>query len=131
MRAVLLKLSEDYESWLFKAQYSLVAFRPVETEESEDSRDASTGRPLESVYEYSMFRLLDAEDSIQVRPEVSERYIKIFILHQFMRMVLYDEDSSYTARFAFSARSNLKLNCFMILLSYYCGSSEQKHVAGT
>lgn len=72
----------------------------------------------------------DAENSIQVTSSTKGRERKMPTLHQRMRIVLADLDSTCTVGFLARLKNNMELNRFAIRSSHCCNISVGKNVSG-
>lgn len=82
-------------------------------------RDTGIEGPQESVYKNSTSHVLDDECSIRVTLVLDRRGRKIRISHQPIYMVLDDLEPSHTVRFGGRTESNINLDIFSILASYF------------
>lgn len=92
-----------------------MAFASVETDNQEVMMEVDIGGPLEPIHGYSMFKVLDAEEPIQVASDTERKKQKVRTLHQPRRMVLADRKWTRVERFRARSMSYKELSCVTVL----------------
>lgn len=131
VHVALLNFSKKYGKRLIQSEYTSVLFLPVEIRKSEVISTENIEGTHVVKYGSSTFQVLDTGELVQLTSGTEVREAMIRALHQSMRTILYDPESTCTAGFDSRSKHNKELNCFYTLLSYCSDISEGMDVRVT
>lgn len=114
VHAEVLNFSKEYRKRLIPIEHSLLALLPVDTEKSEDRREAEMRAPWIGI-QFSTPQVLDDEASTQGTCDTEETDRKMRTLHQSMPMVLEGLEQNCTAGFLLGKRGMRNWTVFIFL----------------